>query len=100
MVNCLGLGHSSRGSKPDRGAPPPTPAGLTVLVICLPALWLSDRWSIAGDLQPGAGHAFDGAQGALLRRVAERYGHAARAGARRAADTVHVVLWLCRKIEV
>jgi hypothetical protein len=32
------------------------------------------------DLQPGAGHALDNAQCTLLRGIAKRYRHAARAG--------------------
>src|SRR5690349_3054211 len=47
-----------------------------------------------------AGIALDQSQHAALRRIGERYGNACSAGAPGAADSMHIVLGLPRKIEV
>jgi hypothetical protein len=60
--------------------------------MCLGALGLNGRWRTANDLQPCDGHALDCAQRALLRGVAEGYGHTARAGTRCPANAMHIVL--------
>ena len=58
------------------------------------------RRRTAGYLQPGADHALDGAQRALLRGIAKRYGNAARARTCCAANAVHIILRLGREIEI
>ena len=64
------------------------------------ALRTNGWWRTSGDLQLGTGHTLDSAQRALLRGITERDGDSARAGTRRAANAVHIVLWLRREIEV
>lgn len=57
----------------------------------LRALRLNGRCRTADDPQFGTRHELDGAQCILLRGVAERNGHAARAGTRRLANAVQIV---------
>ena len=70
----------------------PTPVGRTAIGMHPWVLQLHRRRRTARDSQPGAGHALEDAPCSLLRRAMVRDGDAARAGACRSANAVHVVL--------
>jgi hypothetical protein len=65
--------------KPSRRTSSRSPAGWTIFGLRLRALRLNGWRRTAGNLQPGADNALDGAQRVLLRAIAKRYGNAARA---------------------